>query len=552
MTDLITHKKVSTKSDGVDTTLVLPSDWNDGHVDPAGNKIGFAPIFVAASNATAKEKSWALLTNGVVCTGTSDLAAINTLMATFKHIKLSSGTFTDATVGLLPPNITTANDAPNGAWLEGNGNDTIINYTKNTGYLYGLIGSASTAAVSTGNRIEKMRFSAPNTTDGLIQLKGTYFNTFSHLSFNVPNGKVCEQEYSGAGSGNYQNFFKGCSIDSAGGANVGCQYGFYTTAASGGTYIEDCDLVFCAHDLFYNTGASQYFRVYHSQLKSTVNSFNVSGGYWRIHDVYNDGGAVLISGSTIFEESDCDIAAVTCTAPAIHKIVGDSSGCQGYYHGGTIYDGFPLRRSYEAQDYGDSSGVTNVSDAAASNGKAIQFSAQYSYAYYKFYYYQRFGGYLPRGQYLFTFYAKDTAQVANDLLVQPYDVDITTSLVDGAVAYHTLTSTFIPHSVLFTVNSTNAGHAIRIQFMKMAANANTITLGHGELIYLGSEFETKVVLPAGHYLQFSNVDALPTASIMYRNQMAVVDGGAGATDTLYMCLKSAANTYSWVSVKTGG
>jgi len=63
------------------------------HVDGAGNPIGFAPIFIAASNATAAEKSWARLTGGSVCAGTDDGVTINALIASGRHIILSSGTF---------------------------------------------------------------------------------------------------------------------------------------------------------------------------------------------------------------------------------------------------------------------------------------------------------------------------------------------------------------------------------------------------------------------------------------------------------------------------
>ena len=45
---------------------------------------------------------------------------------------------------------------------------------------------------------------------------------------------------------------------------------------------------------------------------------------------------------------------------------------------------------------------------------------------------------------------------------------------------------------------------------------------------------------------------LPTASASYRGIIAMVQGGSGVTDTLYQCMKSAADTYSWVRVATGG
>lgn len=45
--------------------------------------------------------------------------------------------------------------------------------------------------------------------------------------------------------------------------------------------------------------------------------------------------------------------------------------------------------------------------------------------------------------------------------------------------------------------------------------------------------------------------ARPSAGAAYRGMLYVNEGGAGTTDTLEICLKSAANTYSWVSIVTG-
>ena len=44
---------------------------------------------------------------------------------------------------------------------------------------------------------------------------------------------------------------------------------------------------------------------------------------------------------------------------------------------------------------------------------------------------------------------------------------------------------------------------------------------------------------------------LPTPDASYRGKMIRVEGGAGVADKLYMCMKSAADTYSWVQIATG-
>jgi hypothetical protein len=65
------------------------------YVAAMGGGIG-APVFVAANNATAKEKSWAIVTGGTVCTGTNDeakWALAQTAAGAGGLVNLSSGSF---------------------------------------------------------------------------------------------------------------------------------------------------------------------------------------------------------------------------------------------------------------------------------------------------------------------------------------------------------------------------------------------------------------------------------------------------------------------------
>jgi len=48
-----------------------------------------------------------------------------------------------------------------------------------------------------------------------------------------------------------------------------------------------------------------------------------------------------------------------------------------------------------------------------------------------------------------------------------------------------------------------------------------------------------------------NLGTLPTASSDYRGRIVRVEGSAGFPDTLYVCLKSSTNTYSWKTITTG-
>lgn len=53
------------------------------------------------------------------------------------------------------------------------------------------------------------------------------------------------------------------------------------------------------------------------------------------------------------------------------------------------------------------------------------------------------------------------------------------------------------------------------------------------------------------YLRVGKVSSLPTASSTHRGKLIRVEGGSGVADTLYICMKSAADTYSWVQVASG-
>lgn len=52
--------------------------------------------------------------------------------------------------------------------------------------------------------------------------------------------------------------------------------------------------------------------------------------------------------------------------------------------------------------------------------------------------------------------------------------------------------------------------------------------------------------------RIEDVAALPTAGVQYRGMLLRVEGATGVTDTLYMCMKAVADTYSWRTVATGG
>ena len=52
-------------------------------------------------------------------------------------------------------------------------------------------------------------------------------------------------------------------------------------------------------------------------------------------------------------------------------------------------------------------------------------------------------------------------------------------------------------------------------------------------------------------LRFPRVAALPVASATYRGCIIAYAQGAGVDDKLYVCMKSMADTYSWVLIQRG-
>jgi len=91
-----------------------------------------------------------------------------------------------------------------------------------------------------------------------------------------------------------------------------------------------------------------------------------------------------------------------------------------------------------------------------------------------------------------------------------------------------------------------------ITFTGINAAAGALTVG--ELIRMNNS-TTKVaaILPSGMpRFGIGNTAAAPTCDATQRNTLWIVNGGAGVTDTVSVCLKAAADTYSWVTITTGG
>ncbi len=71
------------------------------------------------------------------------------------------------------------------------------------------------------------------------------------------------------------------------------------------------------------------------------------------------------------------------------------------------------------------------------------------------------------------------------------------------------------------------------------------------LDYMRRDLWAGAVVLRGALPTFPNVAALPVASADWRGKAALVLGAPGDADVIYLCLKAAADTYSWVSWATG-
>ncbi len=64
--------------------------------------------------------------------------------------------------------------------------------------------------------------------------------------------------------------------------------------------------------------------------------------------------------------------------------------------------------------------------------------------------------------------------------------------------------------------------------------------------------DPQVALEVNGAVRLNTASAKPTCDSTKRGSLFVEQGGAGVTDTVYLCLKSAANTFSWIVSTTGG
>lgn len=119
----------------------------------------------------------------------------------------------------------------------------------------------------------------------------------------------------------------------------------------------------------------------------------------------------------------------------------------------------------------------------------------------------------------------------------------------------------------YAPNSTVAPY-VSSAVLRPTANTTHLTLMGGAVtggnvqVYTGNDFTATGITAtfnADHSTSFiggvtlaTSSGTRPTCAVGIRGMMWVVQGGAGVTDTLEICMKAAANTYSWITITTGG
>ena len=96
-----------------------------------------------------------------------------------------------------------------------------------------------------------------------------------------------------------------------------------------------------------------------------------------------------------------------------------------------------------------------------------------------------------------------------------------------------------------------AGNAYESGFKFNTIPFGGMTIDAKNAVRIGSASDIKLVPPNGYSVMIGTTGALPTAVAALRGALFLVQGAAGVADTLQVCLKSAADTYSWKVITTG-
>lgn len=449
-----------------------------------------------------------------------------------------------------------------GVVLQGYGVSSGINYTPSTGYAIKLVGTAGNEQCASHN-LDNLLLKAPNTTNGVIGMLGGVTNVhLSNLKINdCPNGKGIYLKYDATYANNQVNISDFVIYK--------CKYGIYAEGGpslllSGRGYIKTFPSTSGLEALYYTvTGytGDGWKQLYTENLEiateaAAQRSMYVKGDPYffsqhnNLYDdmgkpIYLDGGRHAFHGGylgnmdwSIGTQVTIDQASRLCLIDGKDPMFGLAE----------LQTPFHIDSN---SSFVTCTGTKDVTDTNAASGKCIELDAydeQVAIWYSLGIGMGRMNKYLSRGKYLLTIHARDSNQVANDLKVNIQASE--GGVHDINIKYYTLLSTYNAFPYSFTLADGDVGDNIIIYLRKATSSANTISVDYLTLQQVGTDYHQS--LGGGlQFLYMPDAGTLPAASASFRGVIAFQPGGSSVADTMKMCIKSAADTYSWVTVVTG-
>lgn len=429
-----------------------------------------------------------------------------------------------------------------GLILQGDGNDTVLNYTPITGYAISLSaeGATSDSRTCSNHLVQNLTIIAPNTTDGAILFEGATRNILSNIKIECANGNAIRMKKNTYGSECILDTFNKIDIHQ----NTKCC--LYGTDTHSQAILNHCDFHIGNPDcIYFNEGL---LWLNDTQVEGTTNAINRIGGKTVAVNLYNDGGDLLFNGG-MFRAFAGNIPRFKPSNNCDYEI---SSS----WNSGHLHINFPqiappydfINRGIQCNIEIELSGMgTSVDDANASNGKANKNETASAKGYVFLHQYKNYH-YLPRGSYLFLIRLKDTHSVANQVKVMVLN---NTDATYPLQTFPTLTSNYKTYAFPFTINADDVLDEMRIGVYKNTVAQNTIYADFYKLIYLGTEWEDFTIGGGHQLLLVDDIGTFPTANVNYRGMLAYDHGATGVADTVKMCIKSAADAYSWITIAVG-
>jgi len=432
----------------------------------------------------------------------------------------------------------------NGIILEGQGQATVLEYEPSSGYALELNSDKATDAKTCCNHIIKdLVIKAPNTTDGAIRLKGATFNKFVNIRIEAPNGYGIYMAKNTYGSINLLNQFINLKIER------NTKIPIYAIDSSQ-IILENSNLT--VGDPYTIYAEDGLLWIYNTQVRATdvENGYSIYriGGETVLVELFNDGGNLYFSGGTL-----------TIVASNVNRLhITDDTEVQfiGARNIGNVVSQLPAIRpelkflnyaipAWVNIEYDQSNlGCVVVNDPEALTGKAITNGDPNSPGFVMFHRYC-YSHYLPRGKYLLLIRMKDTNAVTNDARVRVWNfTDGTNPLIREV----TLSPTYKIYPFVFTIDADDVNDDIRILVYKTTSTTNNIYVDFYRLVYLGTEADDYTIGGGHNLIIVDGVDSLPPAAEYYRGAIAMVKGGPGVADELYICMKDASDTYTWKKI----